>query len=205
MEQEVLTETFEDQLATGAVCEAVAAEMRLPSLRSPRGQPIRMNQCLWRGVTVLDPEARRLHVQDCRIESCDLANMDFTESWLERVEIVSTRLTGVIFADVKFKSVLFQECKLDFAVMRMAKMQQCVFERCNITDADFYEADLSGTDFRGCDLSRTDISHTKLAGADIRDCRLDGMRGIPADTNGLIISPDQAALLITLFGVRVAW
>jgi uncharacterized protein YjbI with pentapeptide repeats len=57
--------------------------------------------------------------------------------------------------------------------------------------------------FRGCDLSRADISHAKLTGADLRDCRLDGMRGAPDAMDGLIISPDQAALLITLFGVRV--
>jgi uncharacterized protein YjbI with pentapeptide repeats len=89
--------------------------------------------------------------------------------------------------------------------MRMAKLQNCIFEKCNLTDADFYDADLSGTVFRGCDLSRADISHARLAGADIRDCRLDGMRGTPSNMDGLLISPDQAALLITLFGVRVEW
>jgi uncharacterized protein YjbI with pentapeptide repeats len=78
-----------------------------------------------------------------------------------------------------------------------------VFERCNLAEADFYGADLTGVIFRGCDLSRADISHAKLSGADLRDCRLDGMRGVPDAMDGLIISPDQAALLITLFGVRV--
>jgi uncharacterized protein YjbI with pentapeptide repeats len=87
----------------------------------------------------------------------------------------------------------------------MARLQQCVFERCNLTDADFYSADLSGTIFRNCDLSRADLSHAKLSGADIRNCRLDGLRGTPATMEGLIISPDQAPLLITLFGVRVEW
>jgi uncharacterized protein YjbI with pentapeptide repeats len=72
-------------------------------------------------------------------------------------------------------------------------------------EADFYSADLTGAVFRDCDLSRVDISHAKLAGVDLRGCRLDGMRGAPATTEGLIISPDQAPLLITLFGVRVQY
>ena len=87
----------------------------------------------------------------------------------------------------------------------MTRMQQCVFEKCNLTDADFYGADLSGTIFRECDLSRADLSQTKLSGTDIRGCRLDQLRGTPAAMSGLIISPDQAPLLITLFGVSVQW
>jgi uncharacterized protein YjbI with pentapeptide repeats len=205
MEMEALTETFAEQLVSGVVCDAIAFDVSLPSLTSPRGQEVRIDRCVWRAVTISDPKARRLQVQDSRIESSDLANVDLTEGRLERVEITSTRLTGGIFTEAQLRSVLFQECKLDFAVMRMAKMKSCVFERCNLTDVDFYGADLSGTVFRGCDLSRADISHAKLLGADIRDCRLDGIRGVPADTDGLIISPDQAALLITLFGIRVEW
>jgi uncharacterized protein YjbI with pentapeptide repeats len=85
----------------------------------------------------------------------------------------------------------------------MARLEHCVFERCNLTEADFYSADLTGVIFRKCDLSRADLSHAKLAGADIRDCRIDGMRGTPATMAGLLISADQAPLLITLFGVRV--
>ena len=50
---------------------------------------------------------------------------------------------------------------------------------------------------------RADLSHAKLSGADIRGCRLDGIRGTPDMMDGLMISPDQAALLITLFRVDV--
>jgi uncharacterized protein YjbI with pentapeptide repeats len=144
-------------------------------------------------------------MQDTRIENSDLANIVLTGSILERVEIISTRFTGATCAEAQLKSVLFRECKLDFAQLRMSRLQQCVFEKCNLTDADFYGADLSGTIFRDCDLSRADLSHAKLTSADIRGCRLDGLRGTPSTMSSLIISPDQAALLITLFGIRVEW
>ena len=201
----LLTESFQEQLASGHACDAMASETILPSLLSPRGQSLRMDRCVWRNVTLSDPRAQNLRVRDTLIESCDLANIDLTGSLLERVDITATRLTGAAYTEAQLKSVLFRECKLDFTVMRMAKLQNCIFDQCNLTDADFYDADLSGNIFRGCDLSRADISRAKLSGADIRDCRLDGIRGMPANMNGLIVSPDQAALLISLFGVRVEW
>jgi uncharacterized protein YjbI with pentapeptide repeats len=205
VEMEYLAETFHEQLPSGEVKDAMVSEAALPPLRSQRGQPVALSRCVWRRVTLADPKALRLHVRDTLIENSDLANIDLSGSVLERVEITATRLTGAAFTEAKLKSVLFRECKMDFALMRMAKFDNCNFEKCIITDADFYGADLSHNVVRGCDLSRADMSHAKLTGADIRDCRLDGIRGLPSNMDGLIISPDQAALLITLFGVRVEW
>ncbi len=205
IEIELLTETFAEQLPSGLVSDATASDTTLPPLHSPRGQPIRVDRCVWSSVTLADLKAHGLRMQDARIDNSDLANVVLTGSSMERAEITSTRLTGATCTEAQLKSVLFRECKLDFALLRMARLQQCVFEKCILTDADFYGADLSGTIFHNCDLSRADISQAKLAGADIRNCRLDGLRGTPITMDGLIISPDQAALLITLFGVRVEW
>jgi uncharacterized protein YjbI with pentapeptide repeats len=201
----VLNESFSEQLTSGTVADATATDTNLPPLLSPRGQPVTIDRCVLRSVTLSDPKAQRLRMRDSRIENSDLANIDLTGSAIERVEIVSTRLTGAKCNEAQLKSVLFQECKLDLAMLRMSKLEQCVFENCNLTEADFYATDLSGAIFRKCDLGRADISHANLTGADIRDCRIDGMRGAPAGAAGLVISPDQAALLITLFGVRVEW
>ena len=201
----ILTETFADQLPSGHVSDASASETTIPPLYSPRGQSVQIDRCLWTSVTLADPNAHGLHLHDARIDTSDLANIDLKGSSLERVEITSTRLTGATFTDAHLKSVLFKECKLDLAFLRMARLQQCVFEKCNLADADFYGADLSGTIFRDCDLSRADVSQAKLAGADVRGCRLDGLRGTPISMDRLTISPDQAAPLITLFGIRVEW
>jgi uncharacterized protein YjbI with pentapeptide repeats len=205
IDESVLSENFAEQLASGAATDATATDTTLPPLVSPRGQPVTIDGCALRSVTLADPNAQRVRMREVRIENSDLANIDLTGGLLERVEIISTRLTGAKCNETQFRSVLFQECKLDLAMFRMAKLQHCIFENCNLADADFYEADLAGTVFRKCDLSRADISHANLADADIRDCRIDGMRGMPGNAAGLVISPDQAPLLITLFGVRVQW
>jgi uncharacterized protein YjbI with pentapeptide repeats len=205
IDDSVLSDNFLEQLASGAAADATATDTILPALVSPRGQPATIDGCILRSVTLSDPKAQHLRIRDTHIENADLANIDLTGSLLERVEIVSTRLTGAKCNEIQLKSVLFQECKLDLAMLRMAKLEHCVFENCNLTEADFYESDLSGAIFSKCDLSRADISHASLTGADVRDCRIDGMRGTPASATGLVISPDQAPLLITLFGVRVQW
>ncbi len=205
IDESVLSENFAEQLAAGAATDATATDTILPPLVSPRGQPVTIDGCALRSVTLADPNAQRVRMRDVRIENSDLANIDLTGGLLERVEIISTRLTGAKCNEAQFRSVLFQECKLDLAMFRMAKLQHCIFENCNLADADFYEADLAGAIFRKSDLSRADISHANLADADIRDCRIDGMRGMPGNAAGLLISPDQASLLITLFGVRVQW
>ena len=203
IDEALLTENFSEQLASGSVHDALVAATALPPLLSARGQSTSIDACIWRSVTLSEPNVQRLRLRDTRIENSDLANINLAGSSLERVEILSTRLTGATCSEMQAKSLLFRECKLDFALFRMARLEHCVFEGCNLAEADFYAADLTGVIFRGCDLSRADISHAKLGGADLRDCRLDGMRGAPAAMDGLIISPDQAALLITLFGVRV--
>jgi uncharacterized protein YjbI with pentapeptide repeats len=205
LDPSALSETFVDQLPSGRISDAAITDTTLPPLQSPRGQSVQLQRSLLRSISLTDPKAYRLHVQDCQIVNSDLANIDLRGSSFERVEMMFTRLTGAIFTETQFESVLFKECKLDFALFRMARLQQCAFENCNLTDADFYGADLSGTIFRDCDLSRADISQAKLAGTDIRGCQLDRLRGEPVSMDRLTISPEQAALLITLFGVRVEW
>ncbi|HEY3988197.1 MAG TPA: pentapeptide repeat-containing protein [Acidobacteriaceae bacterium] len=198
-----LENNFASQIASGAVYNARLAGAPLPPLHSARDQRVSLMGCVLDNVSLADTNARQLLLSDVRLESSDLANIDCSASTFERVEIIATRLTGAVCNQAQWKSVLFRECRLDLIMARMAAFEECVFEDCNLTQADFYAADLTGAIFRRCDLSCADIAQAKLTGADIRDCRIDGVRGMPGAMEGLIISPEQAALLITLFGVTV--
>ena len=197
-----LEDNFLAQLASGSVYDAHVSGP-LPSLNSARDKRVSILGCALTNVSLVDTNACRLMLSDVRIENSDLANIDCTAGTFERVDIIGTRLTGAVCNESQWKSVLFRECRMDLAMMRMATLHDCVFENCNLTQADLYSADLTGAIFRRSDLSRADIAQAKLTGADIRACRIDGMRGTPAAMDGLVISPEQAALLITLFGVTV--
>src|ERR1700761_5250888 len=91
IEVEALTGSFEEQLPSGQVRNAIVEESALPSLLSPRGQAAAVERCVWRRVTLSDPNARRLRVRDSLIQNCDLGNMDLTGGLWERVEITATR------------------------------------------------------------------------------------------------------------------
>ncbi len=208
LDEEMLAETFAAQLETGVVCDARVEAGALPALDGGRGDPVRLYRCLIKGCNLGSEEdrmARGLRAQDCVVDSSDFANVDWTGSAWERVEFVSTRLTGALWTEARLKHVLFRQCKLDLALFRMAGLAHCEFAECNLVEADFYGANLSHAIFRGCDLSRVDFSAADLTGADLRDCRLDGLRGMPARMEGLRISADQAAILIGLFGIKVVW
>jgi uncharacterized protein YjbI with pentapeptide repeats len=198
-----LEDNFVAQIASGSVYDARLTGGQLPPLHSTRDQRVSVIGCALENVSLTDTNARQLLLSDVRIEGSDFANIDCSGGIFERIEIIGTRLTGAIWNEAKWKSVLFRECRMDLAMARMAAMQDCVFEDCNLTQADFYAADLTGAIFRRCDLSRADVAQAKLTGADIRDCHIDGMRGTPAAMEGLTISPEQAVLLISLFGVIV--
>src|SRR6266702_4619576 len=75
---ELLTETFAEQLPSGLVSDATASDTTLPPLHSPRGQPIRVERCVWSSVTLADPKAHGLRMQDARIDNSDLANVVLT-------------------------------------------------------------------------------------------------------------------------------
>lgn len=198
-----LQDNFAAQIASGTVYDAQLSAGKLPALQSAREQRVSIMGSVLQGVSLADTGARRLLLNDVRIEGSDLANIDLSYSTFERVEIIATRLTGAVCNEAQWKSVLFRDCRLELAMARMATLKDCVFEDCDLGQVDFYAADLTGAIFRRCDFSRAEVSHAKLAGADIRDCRIDGVRGTPASVQGLIISPEQASLLITLFGVSV--
>lgn len=198
-----LTNDFADQIEGGVVCEVLVEGIVLPPFGNLRGQPLRIDESLFRSVSLSDTDARRLYFGDVRVERSDLSNINMADGRLERVEWVETRLTGANLQDARLRNVLFQNCKLDLAMLRMARFEQCVFEQCTLIEADFYQSDLSGTVFRGCDLRGADVSQAKLKGADLQNCNLDGLKGTPSDMTGLVIDADVAPLLISLFGVRV--
>ena len=141
LDVEELARTFAAQLESGVVCDAMLEGGALPSLDPGRGDPVKLYRCLIKGANAEagkeDRKARGLRAQDCVIEACDLANVDWTGSAWERVEFISTRLTGALWTEAKLKHVLFRQSKLDLALFRMASLAHCEWEGCNLIEADF--------------------------------------------------------------------
>jgi uncharacterized protein YjbI with pentapeptide repeats len=144
-----------------------------------------------------------LKLVDTRLEGCDMANADWRQCELQRVELLGCRMLGFGAVEGRLHDVLFKECKARFARFHSATLKWTRFEKCDLTDADFHNADLSGVVFAGCDLTGCDMKGAKLAGADLRGSIVDGLRVELEELQGAIVDPVQAVSLLRLLGVVV--
>ncbi|MCA9237715.1 MAG: pentapeptide repeat-containing protein [Planctomycetales bacterium] len=140
---------------------------------------------------------------DARVALCDLSNADLRDARLQRVEIVSSRLTGTSFCYAKLSNVLFRQCKLTLSVFQNADFKTCVLQDCDLVDADLCGTDLRGVRFENCDLRGSRLFGAKLTDADLRGSNLEGLGVDAADIRGAIVEAAQLLQLAPLFGLTV--
>ncbi len=154
-------------------------------------------------VSMRDADLTGLKLVDVRLDDCDLANTDWYQSGLKRVEIVGCRMVGLKAAEGKLQDVLFKECRGRLALFRFATLKSVRFEDCDLVEADFQSADLSGVRFAGCDLSNAEMRGAKLQGADFRGSNVDGLKVGFTELQGAIVDPLQAVSFVRLLGLTV--
>ncbi len=192
--------------------EQLAAHGRYGQLHLAREQfggqvaeRLSFEETLLKQVSLHATELAHARFGDCRLQECDLANANWFQSDLVRVELLNCRLTGLRTIEARWQDVLFRDCQVSLAQFRFSTFKTARFEHCDLSDADFQGADLSGVVFVDCDLSRAEMSQAKLAGADLRGCVLDGVHVGLSELKGAIIDPSQALPLVQAFGIVVAW
>lgn len=139
---------------------------------------IDIEECRLTGCRLTGSRLEKLTVSDSAWERCDLANVELSHNSMSRVEITSSRLTGLSAPTAVWRHVLVQDCLADLSSFRFASFMRVEFVDCRLQSADFVGADLTGTVFRGCDLTRAEFSQVKAKGAVFLDCTWDGIRGI---------------------------
>ena len=70
---------------------------------------------------------RYLRLTDTRLDHCDLANIDWSQSTLDRIELVNCRMTGVKLVDCNVKNASFEDCKIDLAQFRVCGVSLNIF------------------------------------------------------------------------------
>src|ERR1700733_4263304 len=107
---------------------------------------------LFQDVAMAAGQMKFLRLTDARFEDCDLANVDWSQSALNRIKIVDCRMTGIKLIDSELKNVSFEDCKIDLGLFRGCSCKDCRFSNCNLLEADFSRAKLPGVVFSDCDL-----------------------------------------------------
>ncbi len=161
------------------------------------------DQVLLQNVLLSKTHFKKVQVLDSRFIVCDLANAEWAEATLSRVELLGCQLIGFQSGEGLLQDVLFKECYGSFAQFPRAKFKSVRFEQCDLSEANFFEADLSGVTFLNCNLQQVDFSKAKLVGADLRGSKIDGMRVGPAELKGATIDPTQAVAFVRGMGIKV--
>jgi uncharacterized protein YjbI with pentapeptide repeats len=146
---------------------------------------------------------QRVRVLDCRFLTCDLANAEWPEASVTRVEFMGCHLIGYQSSEAEYRDIFFKECQAKLAQFAFSKFRSVRFEECDLSEVNFMEADLTGTTFARCDLSGADFTRAKLGGVDLRGSKIDGLRVDPRDLKGATIDLTQAVALVRGLGVKV--
>ncbi len=177
--------------------------LSLDDFTEQEAQHVSFDQLVLQNVVLSKTHFKKVQWLDSRLLVCDLANAEWTEATLSRVELLGCHLTGFQSGEALFQDVLLKECRCSFAQFPLTKFKSVRFEDCDLSEANFFEADLSGVTFLHCDLSMADFSKAKLVGADLRGSKIDGMRIGPSELRGATIDPTQAVAFVRGMGIKV--
>jgi len=168
---------------------------------------VTIQRARFQNVEMAGANLKYLRLTDTRFDHCDLANMDCSQSTLDRIELLDCRVTGVKLVDSNVKNASFEDCKIDLAQFRVCGFKDCRFVNCNLREADFYDANLDGAVFSGCDLRGAQMFGASLKGTDFRGSQLAGLQVRVEDLQGAIIDSiqllDLARDLARLIGLEV--
>lgn len=142
---------------------------------------------------------QRVIFTDVVFDTCDLANLNTSDSSLLRTEVTGGRLTGLTWANGLLRDVTFRECRMNLAAFRFSKLKSAVvFRDCDLTGANFQNAELADAQFAGCDLTGAQFSNAKMKGARFEECNLLDIVGVMSFDGATVKSSDALALAYSL-------
>jgi len=197
--------SFDEQLNSGSHHTDIVLSNR--NLAGQTASRLTIQRARLQDIEMVGSKLKFLRLIDARLDHCDLANVDWSQSTFSRIELVNCRMTGGRFIDSDIKDVFFEDCKIDLAQFRVCAFKDCRFLNCNLREADFYEANLEGIVFSGCDMRGVQLYGANLKGADFRGSQLEGLQARAEDLQGAIIDSlqllDLARDLAGMIGLKV--
>lgn len=137
----------------------------------------------------------------CRFISCTMER-----SWLNRVDIRSTSAPGMSLAHGRLTGVGIVDSQLTYADFSEASISDLHVQATALAESVWQAARLKRTTFADCSLTRAEFVGTSLAGIDLSSCEIGGIvvSNTFRELRGLVVSPEQAQVLVGLLGVRIA-
>lgn len=143
---------------------------------------------------------------DVRVTGAEASGLDIAGLTGRRIEVTTSRMSGVIMSESNLRDVVFRGCKFNLANFRFAKLQSVLFDDCDLTEADLSGAVLAGVTFSRCQLRRTDFDAAVMSDVDVTTSELldpKGVRGLGGVTIGYDQLAGLAPQLATELGIKL--
>lgn len=147
----------------------------------------------------------RLSLIDCRLSTCNLANLSARRPSIIRASLRRSRLTGLTWSEGILRDVLFEDCRADLASFGFSRLQRVRFVGCNLAEADFEGVRAESVSFVDCDLRRAAFSQARFERSEMRGCEMGGIAGVEG-LRGVGLPADDilglAGTLAAALGIR---
>ena len=165
-----------------------------------------------------------INLMDVTFDHCEFDQTDFDRSEFVRVtwihsqlagasfqqcnwydcQLKNIQLSGVDFSLGYFRNTDFRGCKLSYANFTEASFENIQFIDCDLLESFFQAVKLKKQIvFPGSRLTGANLGETKLKGFDLHEAEFESLIISPELARGLVVSQYQAAILITLFGIKI--
>ncbi len=172
------------------------------TLNDASASGLRFDSCVLVRIELERASLPNLTLIDVRIEKSSAANGVWKKPLLRRVEMIGSRLTGLMVTEGELSDVLFRECKADFLHLASSRIRDVRFENCVLVEAVFRESTVERAVFTGCDLRNADLTHARLNEVDLRGSKIEGVLLDAAQLRSLTIDPSQAMSIVQMLGAK---
>ncbi len=161
--------------------------------------------CVFEGCDLSAKDLSKIQFQSCQFIFCNLVTTKMTNTRLQGVSFIESKLMGVDFTrcDPTFFDVSFNKCLLrgcNFTEMRLKGLK--ILES-TVKDCHFVQCILERSDFRKCDLEGTVFHHTKLCYANFLEAFHFEIDPLNNDLKGAKFSKVEALSLLNGLGIII--
>lgn len=149
-----------------------------------------------RNLTASYLEAVQFHkanLELARFDAAELTDVDFTQASLAAASLVGAELRGCVFDQARLHTTSWRGARVTASRLRDALLVEARLDGATFTGCDLRGGSLRGSwaigaVFERCDLRGVVFTGVDLTRATLVDCKLAGVRGRPAVTDGWLVT-----------------
>lgn len=161
------------------------------------------NGCHFINVDFTNKKLKDIDFIDCIFEKCNLEFLDFSNRSIHRCCFKNCNLTGCNLVNSSLIDISIINSKCSYINFSDSKIKHFLLRDSVVKEGRFVSLNLENIYFDNVDFSESEFLNTKLKGIDFSKCNITNIGTTTVDLKGIIINPEQALMLISLFGIIV--